>query len=106
MTKEKQISDLLETLEQELRSLGLWLNEPPSAEALSSKEPFAVDTLEPQEWLQWIFIARMRYMLHQGMPIPTHFSMTPYFEECWKQQASFESVLSIIKQFDEVASNA
>ncbi|MEF1291532.1 YqcC family protein, partial [Vibrio sp. M260118] len=54
MTKEKQIAELLNAVEAELRRIGLWQAQPPSEEALSSQEPFALDTLEPRQWLQWV----------------------------------------------------
>jgi uncharacterized protein YqcC (DUF446 family) len=36
---------------------GWWDEVPPSIEALSSVEPFSVDTLDFEQWLQWIFLA-------------------------------------------------
>ena len=39
-------------LEAALRQLNLWSDESPSQEALSSEQPFAMDSLEFEEWLQ------------------------------------------------------
>ncbi len=49
---------LLDELEVRLRAAQLWQATPPSSQALVSQEPFAVDTLLPHEWLQWIFLPR------------------------------------------------
>ncbi|MFD2016069.1 YqcC family protein [Vibrio olivae] len=49
----------LEELERELQALGLWQTESPTLKQLSSREPFSVDILTPQQWLQWIFIPKM-----------------------------------------------
>ena len=43
-------------LEAALRQLDLWSDTPPSQEALSSEQPFAMDSLEFEEWLQFIFL--------------------------------------------------
>lgn len=45
---------LLSELEDELRQLGWWEQQAPSAQALQSQQPFCVDTLEFSQWLQWI----------------------------------------------------
>ena len=33
--------------------LDLWQAVPPSQRSLLSEEPFAIDTMSPEEWLQW-----------------------------------------------------
>ena len=43
-------------LEAALRQLDLWSDAPPSQEALRSEQPFAMDALEFEEWLQFIFL--------------------------------------------------
>lgn len=62
--------DHLLLIEHELHVLGWWSVEPPSAEALSSQQPFCVDTLAFEEWLQWIFLPRMKHIIEQGQPLP------------------------------------
>ncbi|MFM2589177.1 YqcC family protein [Vibrio sp. TBV020] len=106
MTKEIQLVTLLDALEGELRNLGQWQETSPNDQALTSQEPFAIDTLAPQEWLQWIFIARMRGLLTTNQPIPVGFSMAPYFEENWKEQPSMTTLVNLIQQVDKVCSDA
>lgn len=60
-----QVAEQLLLIERELRVLGWWSESPPSAQALASREPFCVDTLEFQQWLQWIFLPRMKVILEQ-----------------------------------------
>jgi uncharacterized protein YqcC (DUF446 family) len=57
-------------IERELRIQGWWDEVAPSAEALSSVEPFSVDTLDFEQWLQWIFLPRMKAILEQDLPLP------------------------------------
>ncbi|CAI8995169.1 conserved hypothetical protein [Pseudomonas chlororaphis] len=66
-----KIAEQLLLIERELRLQGLWADTPPSSEALASVEPFAVDTLEFEQWLQWIFLPRMKTILEQDLPLPS-----------------------------------
>lgn len=65
-----EIAEQLLLIERELRALGWWDVTPPSGQALSSQEPFCVDTLEFAQWLQWIFLPRMKIILEQDLPLP------------------------------------
>ena len=64
------IADQLLLIEHALKQQGWWDTEAPSAEALASQTPFAVDTLRFEQWLQWIFLPRMTQILEQGHPLP------------------------------------
>ena len=48
-----RVADSLLQIEIELRRIDAWESEPPSPEALQSAQPFAVDTLEFTQWLQF-----------------------------------------------------
>lgn len=102
MTKVKQLTELINQLELIMRQLGQWQETPPSEQALLSQQPFAIDTLTPSEWLQWVFVARMRGLIALGQPLPNGFSIAPYFEECWKEQSNFTPLVTIIQELDEV----
>lgn len=104
MTKERQLKAKILLLEMAMAEMGVWQSTPPSEEALSSQQPFALDTLQPHEWLQWVFITRMKAILESNQPIPTGFSLAPYFEECWKESPHFLPLLDKIKAVDEVCS--
>ena len=65
-----KIAEQLLLIERELRVQGWWDEVPPSAEALSSVEPFSVDTLDFEQWLQWIFLPRMKIIIELGHPLP------------------------------------
>jgi uncharacterized protein YqcC (DUF446 family) len=64
------IADQMLLIERELRTLGFWKDEPPTHEALASREPFCVDTLDFDQWLQWIFLPRMKVILEQDLSLP------------------------------------
>lgn len=64
------IADHLLLIERELIVQGWWADEPPSDEALASTVPFAVDSMSFEQWLQWIFLPRMKIIIELGQPLP------------------------------------
>ena len=66
-----ELADQLLLIERELRVQDLWASTPPDAQALASQEPFCVDTLSFEQWLQWIFLPRMKTILERGEALPT-----------------------------------
>ncbi|OXB30673.1 pseudouridine synthase [Vibrio cholerae] len=91
---------LLDELEVRLRAAQLWQATPPSSQALVSQEPFAVDTLLPHEWLQWIFLPKMQQRSPNA--VPRGFALEPYFSEVWQGEARYQAVLAVIQQIDKV----
>ncbi|MEZ9893685.1 YqcC family protein, partial [Vibrio lentus] len=49
MTAATKLPLLLQQLEQQMRQCSLWSDVSPSDEALASVEPFAIDSLQPEE---------------------------------------------------------
>lgn len=80
MNTENQVRQILEDIEQVMRDEKLWHATPPEAEAFESKEPFSVDTMSAEQWLQWVLVPRMYALLEAQAPLPTRFAITPYFE--------------------------
>jgi len=80
MNTENQVRQILEDIEQVMRDDKLWHATPPEAEAFESKEPFSVDTMSAEQWLQWGLVPRMYALLEAQAPLPTRFAITPYFE--------------------------
>ncbi|WP_163835786.1 YqcC family protein [Spartinivicinus ruber] len=100
--RNEQISSLLTELEQELQHLNMWEFSPPSAESLTSTEPFCVDTLALNQWLQWIFIPRLRALIEGSLPLPSNCSILPIAEEfCGQQSADCTKLLIIITKIDQ-----
>ena len=95
------VSALLIDLEGVLRAEGHWAGMPPSVEALSSPEPFCVDTLEFTEWLQWIYIPRLRAIIEQKGALPSGSQIQPYAEEAFAaKRIDGVRLLSIIARLD------
>lgn len=94
------IANQLLELEAELRRLDLWQSETPSAEALASTEPFCVDTLALPQWLQFIFLPRMRQLVEAEQPLPQQCGIAPIAEEFFKNTRGAEALVSLLSEID------
>ena len=99
----KDIILLLDKIEQELRRQNVWMAIPPSPEAMSSTIPFCMDTMTFSQWLQWVFIPRVRAILDQGSNLPKGSDIKPYAEEAIKvEQLEAPGLLILIEQLDRI----
>lgn len=64
------VAYLLE-LEAALCDAGLWSSIAPSAAALSSTLPFCVDTLRLEQWLQFVFVPKIKLIIDHKKSLPT-----------------------------------
>ncbi len=78
------LAKALAELEALLRHLRLWQAQPPPAEALASRQPFACDTLELHQWLQFIFLPRMTVIVQQRQALPGACAVAPMAEEAYR----------------------
>jgi uncharacterized protein YqcC (DUF446 family) len=80
-----RIADLLRAIEAEMRRIGLWEELAPSPAALASTLPFCYDTLQFAQWLQWVFLARMRALLQAGAALPAACDIQPLAEHSFAE---------------------
>lgn len=69
-------------------------NDAPVAEAFLSEEPFSIDTMSAEEWLQWVFIPRMWALLESGSALPNKIAILPYIEEAMKEFDELQKLLA------------
>jgi tRNA pseudouridine synthase C len=92
----------LQNLQQTMERLALWQTMPPQEEAFLSDQPFALDTMSPTEWLQWIFIPRMYALLESQAALPSQIAISPYLEEALKEEAYLAELLRPIIEIEEL----
>lgn len=96
-----KIIQLLEAMEAELKTLNCWQAIPPSPEAMASEVPFCMDSMPFSQWLQWLFIPRVRAIVEHGGELPKGANIKPYAEEALVvEQVSSEELLRLVEQFD------
>jgi uncharacterized protein YqcC (DUF446 family) len=98
-----RIADVLLEVEAALRTSGKWEKSRPAAAALVSPEPFCLDTLRFEQWLQWIFLPRMKQILEKKMPLPAKSGIFIYAQAYLpKQDPPTDNLLVLIKRFDDL----
>jgi uncharacterized protein YqcC (DUF446 family) len=99
----QRLAGVLFEIEAVLRSSGKWEAAPPSAAALSSLQPFCLDTLSLEQWLQWIMLPRMKDILEHQQPLPRNSAIAAYAEECLHaSDPQVLELLALIRRFDEL----
>ena len=97
------IADHLLLIERELQVQGWWDDEPPSDEALASTVPFAVDTLSFEQWLQWIFLPRMKLILESDSALPQASGILAMAEVAYAQRGEeVAGLLAALGEFDRL----
>lgn len=97
------LADRLLLIERELRVLGWWAAEAPGSEALASQEPFCIDTLAFEQWLQWIFLPRMKHLLESGSPLPEVSGIRAMAEVAYREQPVIaRRLLELLGEFDRL----
>lgn len=95
------LASLLFEIEKELRTLQLWAVESPSAEALASEQPFAVDTLSFSQWLQFIFLPKMYQIVESAGELPSSCSIAPMAETSFAaEKIDARSIIRQLKALD------
>jgi len=97
------LADCLHCIEQQLRELGWWTQSPPNEQALLSQEPFCIDTLTFEQWLQWVLLPRMRIMLEEQAVLPRQSAIAEMADVVYVEQLGQTVALRrAIKQFDRL----
>lgn len=97
---------LLIDIECELRRAELWHSEAPSAAAMASVEPFCVDTMDFSQWLQFVFLPRMRLLLDSHAPLPAQCDIATMAETVWSNHRAALPVIRALRAFDQtIATN-
>ena len=100
--KDTQVTQLLNELECALKAEKLWQSQAPTQEALLSSAPFCCDTLSFSQWLQFIFIEKMRLMIAAKVPLPTSMALLPMAEQSWSgEPENYTQLLTIVAQLDD-----
>ena len=101
-----QVLRELGVLQREMENVGLWSDLSPSDEAMMSSQPFCADTMNFTNWLQWIFLPRMRYMAEAERPLPDKSAMYPMATETLiDMQDQAKGILDSVKRLDMLLAN-
>ncbi|WP_293265303.1 YqcC family protein [Neptunomonas sp.] len=96
-----ELLNILNAISSEMALKKLWQSTPPADEALSSTQPFCVDTLTFCEWIQWIMLPKLESMAQSKVPLPNNSDMFSMAEEAFKRaEQDTTTLLGLILQLD------
>ncbi|MGO1461744.1 MAG: YqcC family protein [Marinobacter sp.] len=100
-----QVADSLLSIEAEMRRLDLWQSKRPHESAFQSTEPFCLDTLSFSQWIQFVFIERMKQIIENGHALPVSSGIAPMAEECFRDRPeSRQRLIRELKVVDQLLS--
>ena len=105
--KYQHLMNLLNELQTELKLAGLWSDTEPSKAPLSSIQPFGLDTLTFYEWLQFVFVKKLRLICDRRESLPDSSDVTTMAEEVFKSdEITAPAVIRILITVDRFISHA
>ncbi|WP_373088319.1 YqcC family protein [Zhongshania sp.] len=103
MSHYHHVAEVLIDIEAEMRQIGCWDAIAPASQALRSEQPFAVDTLSFTQWLQFIFIPKIHFLVAEQQALPNACGITPMAQEYFRgQQLPVGGLLSALVRMDEL----
>lgn len=103
MNQIMQIKQKLTEIPALMRELSLWQMTSPDSTRLASTEPFGIDMLAAEEWLQWVFLPQMWALLEAKQPLPKDCSLAPYFTEALKYHpVDAIKLITLLGQIDQL----
>jgi uncharacterized protein YqcC (DUF446 family) len=103
------VSAKLDEIESEMKRIGLWQNEPLHEEQYDFRGAFGMDTMAFNQWLQFIFIPRVREIIAQGGEFPSKSEVgAQAFREFIAYPSSgdnTEKLVSLLNEFDALFGN-
>jgi len=93
----------LAQIEAEMKRIGMWQKETPSPENLVVTKAFGADKLSFDQWLQFIFIPRVKDILAEkgSFPSGSQVSAQAYREwKMWGDEPNVDQLLQLLQEFD------
>jgi len=101
-----QVTDSLLQIEIELRQLGGWQTESLPPEAFQSTQPFCLDTMDFTQWLQFVFLEKMKALVEAGHALPEVSGIAPMAEEHFRgREQSGRELISVLEEMDRLLSS-
>jgi uncharacterized protein YqcC (DUF446 family) len=92
-------------IEAEMKRIGMWQQEPLKPEQLDFHRAFGGDTMAFEQWLQFIFIPRVRQIIAENGMFPSKSQVGDQaFREwkMWGDQPNVDDLIAMLKGFDSL----
>jgi uncharacterized protein YqcC (DUF446 family) len=96
-----ELLELLAHLEQVMKACRIWTESTPNAQALKSTQPFCVDTLPFENWLQFVMIPTFKRMVNDKVALPSQCEIESMAELSLKIEHKSD-VVFVIRSIDKL----
>lgn len=94
------VEEKLTAIEAEMRRIGMWQAEPLAEEQYDFHQAFAMDTMAFPQWLQFIFIPRVKSSLEARGDFPSSSSVGVQAIREFDSYAEAGELVSLLCEFD------
>ncbi len=95
-----EASRLANAIESELTRLGRWSSERPPDEAFVDMSAFGMNTLTPEQWLQFVLVPRVREVVHDNGSFPESSSVSVWATRNFDGDPEADALLALLRDFD------
>ncbi len=103
MNQYPHINSLLNELASVLEASQLNCNQIPNERAYQSRLPFFHDTMFFEQWLEFVFLPKMRELVASGQA-PNPMTLLPALQVRMTQRPELSVLMPVVQKFDEIAS--
>ena len=89
-------------IEAEMKRIGYWRAGPPPAEAFQFKQAFAADTMAFPQWLQWVFLPKVRQLVRDRSALPEGSFVGTYAPRALEGDAKADPLVGLLSEFDAI----
>lgn len=95
-TRQEPLLQHLDRLQQAMMTEGLWSANAPDEKALLSTQPFCLDTLDFEQWLQFVMIPQFRLLVVNNMALPEQCQVANMAEEAFKHRHAAQVLKALV----------
>jgi uncharacterized protein YqcC (DUF446 family) len=92
----------VDDIEREMKRVGLWQDKPLSPEQYNFSSPFAMDTMSYDQWLQFVFIPRVREIIRTEGKFPASSSVGAQAVREFDTYPDAQRLISLLSEFDRL----
>ena len=93
---------IIAEIEAEMKRTGYWSTQPLPAEAYDFRQAFAMDTMAFPQWLQFVFIPRVRQIIDEQGAFPSQSMVGTQAIREFDGDVNAEQLVSLLNDFDRL----
>jgi uncharacterized protein YqcC (DUF446 family) len=99
---QERVQAKIAEIEQEMKRIGYWQSEPLRPEQYEFRSAFAMDTMAFSQWLQFIFIPRVKNMVETGEKFPPDSQNGAQAVREFDGDDRAQELVDLLSEFDEI----